>query len=89
MKIEFIEYSSPGLVRKNNQDSIFAKAKGEYGLFVVADGMGGHEHGEIASARLTEAFVKWWKCNSENIPYFEKYYSDIKNILKYAVQTWR
>ena len=51
-----------GRVRRNNQDSVFSMVMsmpdGEHdipvGLFVVADGMGGHEGGEIASRRAIE-----------------------------------
>ena len=34
-----------GRIRPENEDSLFAAA----GLYVVADGMGGHEAGEVAS----------------------------------------
>ena len=50
--------SDKGVVRQNNQDSLFAmlasqvgaQTSPDFGLFVVADGMGGHENGERASA---------------------------------------
>jgi serine/threonine protein phosphatase PrpC len=50
--------SDKGVVRQNNQDSLFAmltsqvgaQTMPDFGLFVVADGMGGHENGERASA---------------------------------------
>lgn len=37
----------PGLVRPGNEDGFYASRK--LGVFAVADGMGGHEHGELAS----------------------------------------
>jgi serine/threonine protein phosphatase PrpC len=39
--------SDPGCVRASNQDRVLAD--GPLGLFVVADGMGGHSHGEMAA----------------------------------------
>lgn len=40
-----------GLVRENNEDAAYAGAR----LFAVADGLGGHEAGELASAAAIEA----------------------------------
>lgn len=47
--------SDPGLVRTGNEDAMAFDA--EAGLLVLADGMGGHNAGEIASGMAT-AFIK-------------------------------
>lgn len=50
-----------GQIRKENQDSIFC-SNDSVGilpnLYIVADGMGGHRAGEIASSSAIDAFVK-------------------------------
>ncbi len=40
--------TDPGMVRDNNEDSIITRP--DLGLAVLADGMGGHQAGEVASA---------------------------------------
>lgn len=47
-QIEFSAATHPGLKRDNNEDCLLSAP--ESGLWLVADGMGGHEAGEVASA---------------------------------------
>ncbi len=55
MNVQICSDTDPGLERKNNEDSVAFDA--EYGLCILADGMGGHNAGEVASGMAT-AFIK-------------------------------
>ena len=60
-------YSDAGRVRAVNQDNFLVKiaqtAIGEIALVAVADGMGGHERGEFASATAIYALASWFDCD--------------------------
>ena len=58
MRAEFL--SHVGAVRENNEDAIYCDVKS--GVFVVADGIGGKEAGEIASATAVRVVAeKSWE----------------------------
>ena len=52
MKLTAYGVTHPGRVRPNNEDALLWDVPG--GLFVVADGMGGHQAGEVASKMAVE-----------------------------------
>ncbi|HEY8941242.1 MAG TPA: protein phosphatase 2C domain-containing protein [Cellvibrio sp.] len=54
--LEYSAASHPGLVRDNNEDCFLSQP--EHGLWLVADGMGGHEAGEVASAIVRDTIER-------------------------------
>jgi len=65
-RLQFGQLSDVGMVRGNNQDAMFSIVSSgsstddvpDFGLFIVADGMGGHQEGERASAITTRMVAK-------------------------------
>ena len=55
-----------GLKRSKNQDSIYSS--NEEGLFIVADGMGGHAGGETASNLAVKTIPKYLNENQSQSP---------------------
>ncbi len=58
---------SVGMQREHNEDTLFAMTSlladgGDdlpFGIFMIADGMGGHQHGEVASAAAARAMASY------------------------------
>ncbi len=66
-----------GLQRDNNEDAFFASAK--KGLWVVADGMGGHAAGEVASAIVIKTIEREVSAGRSLSEAIQKSHHDILN----------
>ena len=61
LSVETASLTDIGMVRKNNEDSLFVIDKqgshksyyNSVGIYIIADGLGGHQGGEIASEIAT------------------------------------
>lgn len=68
--------SDVGMIRSLNEDCAGYIEEADYKLYVVADGMGGHNAGEVASELAVEAVISYVK---------ENYKSEGKKVLENAV----
>lgn len=89
MTIEYSEICEQGFRPEENQDSVFCASDDGVGLFVVADGMGGHFGGSAASGMVVKLLGEWWKkyisaTVSLTGDYSDTGYSGIKEVLSSA-----
>lgn len=55
ISLDHFGLTDPGKVRQNNEDALLSGGDRDPGLFVVADGIGGFEAGEVASSMVIES----------------------------------
>ncbi|MCM1506051.1 MAG: protein phosphatase 2C domain-containing protein [Ruminococcus flavefaciens] len=60
MKLDVFEYSNKG-GRSYNEDSVGGSTDGSNGIFVIADGLGGHSLGELASSCAVNVITAGWQ----------------------------
>ena len=65
MKISSVGLTNPGKVRTNNEDNF--GVYDEYSLYIVADGMGGHNAGEVASEITVQTIHQYFKDNFKSL----------------------
>lgn len=78
--LEIYGMTDKGIVRQQNQDSIYISNNDDIKLYIVADGMGGANAGDVASNKCVE-FIKEYIWEN----YTEKSISEISNLLKSAI----
>ena len=77
--VEWHGISNTGMVRPQNEDSFSCVSREKWSLYVVADGMGGHDAGEVASRIAVETVCREIEANV-------KQNEDPLRLIEHAVQ---
>jgi protein phosphatase len=84
MRLVFSAYSHPGRVRKNNEDYFFVPTESVHvkDLIMVADGMGGHKAGDVASRMVVESILEYYTEKAHQVTSLEQ----AKELLMNSIQ---
>ena len=87
MKIISAGKTDKGLKRKLNEDNLLLAD--DLGLYVIADGMGGHKAGEVASKIVVETMADYWQKVKKNNPpsFLEKIQGDISENARHLINS--
>ena len=87
MKVIVAGKTDKGLKRKLNEDNILLA--NDLGLYVIADGMGGHKAGEVASRMVVETMADYWdKLKNHNPPsFFEPITNDVSKNARHLINS--
>ena len=86
MDIRYAAVCDIGKCRSENQDAVFTEIGDGWGIFIVADGMGGHSDGAWASQTITASFAGWVGGIRERLPHMDipELFSELREVLTEA-----
>lgn len=78
-----------GIKKRTNQDALLVKTaktpNGYVGMLAVCDGMGGLDHGELASATVVRGLSEWFEQELPNLLHSDQQDEDIRNALEACI----